>query len=51
MKSLTPLRRALTDPKLLGKALAGESWEGWRSLLLALALVVAGLWVAQDRGP
>jgi hypothetical protein len=29
------LRKALADPKLLGKALAGDSWLAWRVLLIA----------------
>jgi hypothetical protein len=29
------LRRALSDPNLLGEALAGDSWRGWRTLLIA----------------
>jgi hypothetical protein len=29
------MRRALSDPALLGKALAGESWRAWRVLLVA----------------
>jgi hypothetical protein len=29
------LRRALSDPGLLGAVLAGESWHAWRSILLA----------------
>jgi hypothetical protein len=29
------LRRALTDPKLLGTALTGDSWLPWRVLLIA----------------
>jgi hypothetical protein len=29
------LRKALADPKLLGKALAGDSWLAWRILLIA----------------
>jgi hypothetical protein len=29
------LRRALSDPELLGGVLAGPSWHAWRSLLLA----------------
>src|SRR5262245_49846121 len=31
----TSLRIALETPQLLGTALAGESWAGWRALLLA----------------
>ena len=30
------LRRALEDDNLLGRALAGVSWENWRALLLAI---------------
>ena len=29
------LRKALSDPKLLGNALAGDSWWAWRTLLIA----------------
>jgi hypothetical protein len=29
------LRKALSDPKLLGNALAGDSWSAWRTLLIA----------------
>ncbi len=29
------LRKALTDPQLLGKSLEGDSWKGWRTLLIA----------------
>jgi hypothetical protein len=32
---IVPLRQALSDPALLGDALAGGSWHTWRSLLLA----------------
>jgi hypothetical protein len=35
MKPRLPLRRALADPHLLGKSLAGESWSAWRTLLIA----------------
>jgi len=31
------LRKALNDPKLLGTALAGDSWLAWRVLLIAAA--------------
>ena len=31
----TSLRRALTDPNLLGTILQGDSWFAWRTLLLA----------------
>src|SRR5262245_22015865 len=34
MKRQTTLRAALTDDNLLGKALRGASWDGWRALLL-----------------
>jgi hypothetical protein len=30
------MRQALSDPKLLGSVLAGESWRAWRILLIAL---------------
>ena len=33
--TLTPLRTALADKNLLGTALQGDSWAGWRALLLA----------------
>jgi hypothetical protein len=35
MKPRTTLRKALSDPRLLGNAITGDSWAGWRSLLLA----------------
>ncbi|HEY6676325.1 MAG TPA: hypothetical protein VIZ87_06020 [Terrimicrobium sp.] len=35
MKPKTTLRRALSDPQLLGNVLAGETWSGWRPMLLA----------------
>jgi hypothetical protein len=35
MKRKTTLRAAITDDNLLGKSLPGESWDGWRALLLA----------------
>ena len=31
------LRQALSDPNLLGQALAGDTWASWRTLLLAIA--------------
>jgi hypothetical protein len=37
MKQQKTLRKALQDPNLLGRALDGETWAGWRGLLLALA--------------
>ena len=30
-----PLREALSDPNLLGSAIAGDSWRSWRTLLIA----------------
>ena len=30
-----PLREALSDPNLLGTAIAGDSWRSWRALLTA----------------
>ena len=30
-----PLREALSDPNLLGTAIAGDSWGSWRTLLIA----------------
>jgi hypothetical protein len=30
-----PLRQALSDPNLLGTALAGDSWSSWRILSIA----------------
>jgi hypothetical protein len=35
MKALVSMRAALTDPALLGQAIAGESWQAWRVLLIA----------------
>ena len=29
------LREALSDPNLLGTAIAGDSWRSWRVLLIA----------------
>jgi hypothetical protein len=37
MKVLIPLREALSDARILGGALVGDSWAGWKSLLLACA--------------
>jgi len=31
----TSLRKALSDPRLLGNTLKGESWKAWRTLLIA----------------
>ena len=35
MKSVTTIRKALADKKLLGNLLAGESWHAWRVLMTA----------------
>jgi hypothetical protein len=35
MKPRISLREALSDPNLLGSALAGDSWKAWRTLLIA----------------
>ena len=35
MKPTTSMRKALSDPKLLGKVLEGPSWAAWRTLLIA----------------
>jgi hypothetical protein len=35
MKVHTTLREALSDSRLLGKALEGDSWHAWRTILLA----------------
>ena len=35
MKKLATMRDALADPALLGDALPGDSWFGWRTLLIA----------------
>ncbi len=35
MKPLIPLRQALTDPAILGKALGADTWRNWRILLIA----------------
>ena len=35
MQRTCSLRKALTDKKLLGSILAGDSWRPWRTLLLA----------------
>jgi hypothetical protein len=36
MRPLLPMRDALADPDVFGKVLAGDSWAGWRALLIAL---------------
>ena len=38
MKPLIPLRQALTDPAILGRALGGATWSNWRTLLLIAAM-------------
>jgi hypothetical protein len=35
MKPKISLRKALTDPQLLGGVLVGKSWQPWRTLLIA----------------
>lgn len=35
MRPTVSLRKALSDPQLLGGALPGESWRPWRTLLIA----------------
>jgi phage terminase large subunit-like protein len=35
MKPQATIRRALSDPNLLGATLAGDSWQAWRVLLIA----------------
>ena len=35
MQPETTIRRALTDEHLLGSSLAGDSWQAWRTLLIA----------------
>ena len=37
MKPKISMRKALSDPKVLGRALQGPSWFGWRVLLIAAA--------------
>ncbi len=34
MKPMISLRKALDDPNLLGRTLAGQSWRHWRVLLM-----------------
>ncbi len=36
MKPLCTMRRALSDPKVLGGVLDGPSWAAWRTLLIAM---------------
>src|SRR6516225_10544665 len=35
MRPQVTLRKALADPHLLGRALSGDSWAPWRTLLIA----------------
>jgi hypothetical protein len=35
-KVAVTMRKALSDPQLLGNVLAGESWRRWRTLLVSL---------------
>jgi hypothetical protein len=42
------LRKALSDPKLLGNALAGDRWLAWRVLLIAAAGETQQLWQLGD---
>lgn len=35
MRQLLSMREALAEPELFGKLMAGDSWLGWRSLLIA----------------
>jgi hypothetical protein len=35
MRPTISLRKALSDPKLLGSVLAGDSWRAWRVMLIA----------------
>ena len=35
MKPSISLRKALTDPQLLGSVLAGDTWPRWRCLMIA----------------
>jgi hypothetical protein len=37
MKPLVSMRQALSSPKLFGHVLQGQSWSGWRILLIAAA--------------
>ena len=36
MKPLLSMRDALYDPEVFGEVLSGSSWDGWRTLLIAL---------------
>ncbi|KQT60368.1 MULTISPECIES: hypothetical protein [unclassified Aureimonas] len=35
MRALLPMRDALAEPELFGRVMPGDSWLGWRSLLIA----------------
>ena len=35
MKPTISLRKALADKQLLGRVLAGDTWQAWRTLLIA----------------
>ena len=36
MRPLLPMRAALADPEVFAPVLSGSSWDGWRTLLVAL---------------
>ncbi len=36
MKPLLTMRAALADPEVFGRVLEGDSWSGWKTLLIAL---------------
>jgi hypothetical protein len=36
MKPLLSMRDALSDPEVFGEVLSGSSWDGWRTLLIAV---------------
>ena len=35
MKPLLPMRAALNDPNIFGTVLYGDSWNAWRTLIIA----------------
>jgi hypothetical protein len=37
MKPLLSMRDALSDPEVFAEVLSGASWDGWRTLLIALS--------------
>ena len=45
MKPMTTLRKAFADNKLLGSVLAGDSWQTWRTLLIAAMELISDGWV------